>query len=119
MDINKTSAAGAEYIRLMAENGFLKTNAVAQGEAIAEYRKLESEGKPLPEGVYATSDSGVHEYYTIESPVPDMTADEIDRLIAMRQANDIASIKRWVKFFGILAIVGLIVGFVAVLSPLF
>ena len=61
MDISKTSAAGAEYIRLMAENGFLKTNAVAQGEAIAEYRKLESEGKPLPEGVYATSDSDVHE----------------------------------------------------------
>lgn len=119
----KSSDSGVEYVRLMAENGFIRKNIISDGETIVRYQKLESEGSPLPEGVYPTSVEGSREYCTIEDAVPDMTPEEIERLIALRQAKlakkiseDIHTIKEWVVFFGVLAVIGLIGGFIVALT---
>ena len=119
----KSSDSGVEYIRLMAENGFIRKNIISDEETIVRYQKLESEGSPLPEGVYPTSVEGSREYCTIEDAVPDMTPEEINRLIALRQAKlakkiseDIHTIKEWVVFFGVLAVIGLIGGFIVALT---
>jgi hypothetical protein len=52
-----------------------------------------------------------------------MTPEEINRLIALRQAKlakkiseDIHTIKEWVVFFGVLAVIGLIGGFIVALT---
>ncbi len=96
---------------------------ISDEETIVRYQKLESEGSPLPEGVYPTSVEGSREYCTIEDAVPDMTPEEINRLIALRQAKlakkiseDIHTIKEWVVFFGVLAVIGLIGGFIVALT---
>ena len=119
----KSSDSGVEYVRLMAENGFIRKNIISDEETIVRYQKLESEGSPLPEGVYPTSVEGSREYCTIEDAVPDMTPEEIERLIALRQAKlakkiseDIHTIKEWVVFFGVLAVIGLIGGFIVALT---
>ena len=112
----KSSDSGVEYVRLMAENGFIRKNIISDKGTRQGYQKLENEDKPLPEGIYATSVDGRREYCTIEDAVPDMTPEEIERLIALRQARDIHTIKNWVIFFGVLAIVGLIFGVVAVVA---
>lgn len=119
----KSSDSGVEYVRLMAENGFIRKNIISDEETIVRYQKLESEGSPLPEGVYPTSVEGSREYCTIEDAVPDMTPEEINRLIALRQAKlakkiseDIHTIKEWVVFFGVLAVIGLIGGFIVALT---
>ena len=83
----KSSDSGVEYVRLMAENGFIRKNIISDEETTVRYQKLESEGSPLPEGVYPTSVDGSYEYCTIEDAVPDMTPEEINRLIALRQAK--------------------------------
>lgn len=119
----KSSDSGVEYVRLMAENGFIRKNIISDEETTVRYQKLESEGSPLPEGVYPTSVDGSYEYCTIEDAVPDMTPEEINRLIALRQAKlakkiseDIHTIKEWVVFFGVLAVIGLIGGFIVALT---
>ena len=71
----KSSDSGVEYVRLMAENGFIRKNIISDEETTVRYQKLESEGSPLPEGVYPTSVDGSYEYCTIEDAVPDMTPD--------------------------------------------
>ena len=59
---------------------------------------------------------GSYEYCTIEDAVPDMTPEEINRLIALRQAKDIHTIRNWVIFFGVLAVIGLVGGFILALT---
>lgn len=113
---NKSSDAGVEYVRLMTESGFIRKNIISDKETTVGYQKLEIEGSPLPEGVYPTSVDGSYEYCTIENAVPDMTSEEIDRLIAMRQAKDIHTIRNWVIFFGVLAVIGLVGGFIVALT---
>lgn len=112
----KTSEAGVEYIQLMVKNGLIKKDIIQHEETREEYQQLENENKPLPDGVYPTRVDGCREYCTIENAVPDMTSEEIDRLIAMRQAKDIRTIRNWVIFFGVLAVIGLVGGFIAALT---
>lgn len=114
--IYKRSDAGVEYVRLMSENGFIRKNIINDEETRVRYEELEREGSPLPEGVYPTSVDGMHEYCTIENAVPDMTDEEVNRLIALRQAKDIHIIRNWVIFFGILAVIGLVGGFIVALT---
>lgn len=45
-----------------------------------------------------------------------MTSEEIERLIALRQAKDIHTIRNWVVFFGVLAVIGLVGGFIVALT---
>jgi len=112
----KSSDAGVEYVHLLVTNGLVFRNIISDKNTKQECQKLENEDKPLPEGIYATSVDGRREYCTVESAVPDMTAEEIERLIAMRQARDIHTIKNWVIFFGVMAVVGLIVGVIAAVA---
>lgn len=112
----KSSDSGVEYVRLMAENGFIRKNIISDKGTRQGYQKLENEDKPLPEGIYPTSVEGSREYCTIEDAVPDMTPEEINRLIALRQAKDIHTIRNWVIFFGVLAVIGLVGGFIVALT---
>lgn len=112
----KSSDTGVEYVRLMAENGFIRKNIISDEETRVRYQKLESEGSPLPEGVYTTSVNGIHEYCTIDDAVPDMTGEEVNRLITLRQAKDIHIIRNWVIFFGVMAVIGLVAGFIIALT---
>ena len=57
------------------------------------YEELEKNGS-MPEGVYATYEIGKRSYCRVESTVPDMTGEEIDRLIQLRKASDLRTIKK-------------------------
>ena len=73
------------------------------------YEELEKNGS-LPDGVYATYENGKRSYCRVESTVPDMTGEEIDRLIQLRKASDLRTIKNWILFFGVMAVIGLCLG---------
>lgn len=104
----KTSDTGLEYIREMVSRGFLKKNMIPSEEAEG-FEELEKNGS-LPEGVYPTTNGTKRAYCHVENTAPDMTGEEIDRLIAMRKANDIHTIRNWVIFFGVITIVGIVIG---------
>lgn len=111
----KRSEAGVEYVRSMVENGFLKKEIIPPEES-AGFDKLEESGT-LPEGVYpTTTDTGQREYCRV-SRCPDMTDEEIDRLIALRRSKDIHTIRNWIIFFGVTAVIGLVLGVVSLLVP--
>ena len=80
----KKSEAGIEYIREMRLAGLIKRDIIPADEAVG-YEELEKNGS-LPDGVYATYENGKRSYCRVESTVPDMTGEEIDRLIALRKA---------------------------------
>ena len=104
----KRSEAGLEYIREMVSCGFLKKDIIPHEES-AGFDKLEESGT-LPEVVYpTTTDTGKREYCRV-SRCPDMTDEEIDRLIALRRSKDIHTIRNWIIFFGVTAVIGLAVG---------
>ena len=75
----KKSEAGIEYIREMRLAGLIKRDIIPADEAVG-YEELEKNGS-LPDGVYATYENGKRSYCRVESTVPDMTGEEIDRLI--------------------------------------
>lgn len=104
----KKSETGFEYIREMVRHGFLKKNILSKDET-SGFEELEKNGT-LPDGVYPTSDNGKRVYCRVESTAPDMTGEEIDRLIQLRKANDIHTIKNWIIFFGVIAVIGLAFG---------
>ena len=39
-----------------------------------------------------------------------LTGEEIDRLIQLRKASDLRTIKNWILFFGVMAVIGLCLG---------
>lgn len=83
----KKSEAGIEYIREMRLAGLIKRDIIPADEAVG-YEELEKNGS-LPDGVYATYENGKRSYCRVESTVPDMTGEEIDRLIQLRKASDL------------------------------
>lgn len=87
----KKSEAGIEYIREMRLAGLIKRDIIPADEAVG-YEELEKNGS-LPDGVYATYENGKRSYCRVESTVPDMTGEEIDRLIQLRKASDLRTIK--------------------------
>lgn len=97
----KKSEAGIEYIREMRLAGLIKRDIIPADEAVG-YEELEKNGS-LPDGVYATYENGKRSYCRVESTVPDMTGEEIDRLIQLRKASDLRTIKNWILFFGVMA----------------
>lgn len=110
--IPKHSEVGVEYVRDMVENGFLTKKILSASES-AGFDKLEESGT-LPEGVYpTTTETGQRQYCRVESAVPDMTDEEIDRLIALRRSKDIHIIRNWIIFFGVIAVIGLAAGVIS------
>lgn len=101
----KSSETGLEYIREMVGSGFLKKNILLKDET-SGFEELEKNGT-LPDGVYTTTGAG---YCRVESAVPDMTGEEIDRLIQLRKAKDIHTIRNWIIFFGVMSVIGLVFG---------
>ena len=104
----KKSEAVIEYIREMRLAGLIKRDIIPADEAVG-YEELEKNGS-LPDGVYATYENGKRSYCRVESTVPDMTGEEIDRLIQLRKASDLRTIKNWILFFGVMAVIGLCLG---------
>ena len=88
----KKSEAGIEYIREMRLAGLIKRDIIPADEAVG-YEELEKNGS-LPDGVYATYENGKRSYCRVESTVPDMTGEEIDRQIQLRKASDLRTIKK-------------------------
>lgn len=82
----KKSEAGIEYIREMRLAGLIKRDIIPADEAVG-YEELEKNGS-----------------------LPDMTGEEIDRLIQLRKASDLRTIKNWILFFGVMAVIGLCLG---------
>lgn len=91
-----------------ATRGLIKRDIIPADEAVG-YEELEKNGS-LPDGVYATYENGKRSYCRVESTVPDMTGEEIDRLIQLRKASDLRTIKNWILFFGVMAVIGLCLG---------
>lgn len=89
----KKSEAGIEYIREMRLAGLIKRDIIPADEAVG-YEELEKNGS-LPDGVYATYENGKRSYCRVESTVPDMTGEEIDRLIQLRKASDLRTIPHY------------------------
>lgn len=104
----KKSEAGIEYIREMRLAGLIKRDIIPADEAVG-YEELEKNGS-LPDGVYATYENGKRSYCRVESTVPDMTGEEIDRLIQLRKASDLRTIKNWILFFCVMTVIGLCLG---------
>lgn len=96
----KKSEAGIEYIREMRLAGLIKRDIIPADEAVG-YEELEKNGS-LPDGVYATYENGKRSYCRVESTVPDMTGEE--------KASDLRTIKNWILFFGVMAVIGLCLG---------
>ena len=61
-------------------------------------------------GIEYIRENGKRSYCRVESTVPDMTGEEIDRLIQLRKASDLRTIKNWILFFGVMAVIGLCLG---------
>lgn len=68
----------------------------------------------MPEDIcYSEYPDGKRQFYQISNAAEDMTTDEIQLYIALQQAKNIRSIKGWVTFFGVIAVIGLVLGFLS------
>ncbi|MGN1340003.1 MAG: hypothetical protein ACI4WS_06890 [Oscillospiraceae bacterium] len=108
------SAAGLLYTEMLAEEGILVKTTIESQSKINELNKLIEEKKPLPDDVlYYQDPDGKRQFVQISNAAEDMTTDEIQLYISLRQAKNIRSIKGWVTFFGAIAVIGLILAFLS------
>ncbi len=106
------SVIGLKYTDMLAEEGFLVKETILLADEISEYNKLIDEKKPLPDDIYVTYNDGKREFVRVTNAASDMTPEEMRLYIEMRKARDIHTIKCWVMFFGVVAVVGLAAGFI-------
>ena len=76
-----------------------------------QYRELTGSKEPLPDGVFRQL-SGSFAQIT---PACISNAEELNLIEALKTKN-VISIKKWVTFFGVLMILSLIGGFIAILA---
>jgi len=69
-----------------------------------EYRRMQKEDKPLPEGVHQSKET--HQFYRIKET--GLTEEEIDRLLRYRQTIYLRSIRNSMSFFVALFIISVI-----------
>ena len=108
-EIHPESFAGREYIELLVKNGLIERRALTAQER-EKYREDFKNGTPLPDDIYAFEAGGTVFVCGLKSKSENITMDEVDRLIQLRKANDLRTIKNWVIFFGVAAIIGLCLG---------
>lgn len=96
------------------QSGILTTERCTEEEN-EQYLALDKAGAALPDEIITSE-----EYSTkFERIVPsDLSAEEELNLIEYLKLKEIAKIRGWVAFFGILTIIGLICGLLTVLLPL-
>ena len=77
------------------------------------YLKLVNSGQTLPQGVYRYEDVGGMEldrFYTVYDP--QLTETETAEYIALMQYQELKTIRQYVYFFVVLAIVGIVAGLI-------
>ena len=77
------------------------------------YLKLVNSGQALPQGVYRYEDEGgmvLNRFYTIYDP--QLTEVETAEYIALMQYQELKTIRQYVFFFVVLAIVGIMAGLI-------
>lgn len=84
-----------------------------------EYRKLVSQGLPLPKGVMRRNPEGSGEYamYYIVEESP-LSREELAEYIQYKQLENIVAIRKCVVFFTVLTIISLIIGAISALAVL-
>lgn len=119
----RKSDAGVQYIIELVKNGLVEKVVITDEQENAQMRKLEEEKQPLPDGVYVTHVEGARKYCRLKNNVPDMSKDDISLMIKLKQteclddiSSDVRVIKNWVIFFGVLAVIGLVGGFIVALT---
>lgn len=110
------SEIGLKYVDMLAEEGFLAKETIRSEDEISEYNKLIDENKPLPDDIYAANIDGKRVFMRVTNAASDMTPEEMRLYVEMKKAREIHTIKCWVVFFGVIAVVTLILGFLGLLS---
>lgn len=119
----RKSDAGIQFVEELVENGLVEKVVITDEQEHVQMKKLEEEKKPLPDGVYVTYVDCVRRYCRIKNIVPDMSKDDINLMIKLKQtehldkiSSNVRVIKNWVIFFGVLAVIGLVGGFILALT---
>ena len=94
--------------------GLLKCESCNELEA-TEYQQLRSEGKPLPKGVIWAPNKKT--FLKID-PSEFSSREAEQHIVSVAQTLYLKSIKKWLTFFGVLTILGLIGGLIALIVVL-
>lgn len=119
----RKSDAGVQYIMELVKNDLVEKVVITDEQENAQMRKLEEEKQPLPDGVYVTYVEGARKYCHLQNKAPDMSNEDIDLLVKMKQLkhlekidDNVKVIKEWVIFFGVLAVISIVAGFIVALT---
>lgn len=122
-NLNKKSDAGVQFIKELIDNGLIEKVVITDEQENAHMKALENEKKPLPDGVYVTYVEGVRKYCRLKNLAPDMSNEDIDLMANFKQTEylekinqNVKVIKNWVIFFGVMAVIGLVAGFIIALT---
>lgn len=122
-NLNKKSEAGVQLIKELIDNGLIEKVVITDEQENAQMKTLENEKKPLPDGVYVTHVEGVRKYCRLKDLAPDMSNEDIDLMANFKQTEylkkinqNVKVIKNWVIFFGVMAVIGLVAGFIIALT---
>ena len=97
--------------RLIRE-GLLEVEACTSQEN-ERFQSILEAREPLPEGVYRTDESA-YEFQRVVGGMP--TPEEERNLLMALQTRDLKSIRGWVTYFGVISILGIIVGILSWLA---
>lgn len=119
----RRTTIGMKYVKALLDNGLLEKVMITDEKELDQLRKLEIQEQPLPSGVYVTYEDNIRSYCRLKDVSSDMSSEDINRLLLMRQtkhikkiSEDIHTIRNWVIFFGVLAVIGLVGGFIVALT---
>ncbi|MDY4588132.1 MAG: hypothetical protein SPD47_06750 [Oscillospiraceae bacterium] len=122
-NLNKKSEAGVQFIKELIDNGLIEKVVITDEQENAQMKTQENEKKPLPDGVYVTYVEGVRKYCRLKDLAPDMSNEDIDLMANFKQTEylkkinqNVKVIKNWVIFFGVMAVIGLVAGFIIALT---
>ncbi|MBR4635587.1 MAG: hypothetical protein IKO51_04410 [Clostridia bacterium] len=103
----------------LLEFGFGKVSPCSSSED-TQYQALSSKGEALPSNVYfgtytdPKTGNQVQGFYKYIAP--NMTQEEINQLVNLEKLETLRTIKNWVMFFGIVTIIGLVGGLIAIIK---
>ncbi len=81
-------------------------------EETATFRKQKAQNQPLPKGVFWNKDESI--YYKVDPS--ELTPENVQLLSSFVQIEYLQAIKKWVAFFGILTILGLVGSLIALIA---
>ncbi len=113
-----------EELQALRRDVNLEQRIACPKEENERYQNMVKQGLPLPTGVYAYKDAqtgaALNEFYTIYTP-DDLTETERNEYILLTQINEIKTIRKYLYFFVVLAVISILVvvfSFMVGLPPL-